>query len=265
MVIEKYFQKHPSMIHAEEIKQLCKPLETLDITTFSHLRVFDNNKLTVQCNNVPFLLNYLNEKYYIADPCVNVQPESTDLGKYIIWDSVNCTGRTAKMLIDSNTFNFKHVFSIIKKKKEYVDFYHFGTHLSNPIIHQVYINNLEMLDRFIQFFNTETKKSKILSSAYDIILNTNHHYSNIELNQDIFNTKIKRKISSKKYTEFEREYLTKKEMECAELVLQSKTSKEIARELGLSYRTIEDRIHSLKIKLNAKNKADLIVKLLENT
>jgi DNA-binding CsgD family transcriptional regulator len=57
--------------------------------------------------------------------------------------------------------------------------------------------------------------------------------------------------------------LSKRELDCAKLLLSGLTSKEIGSHLNLSYRTIEDYISSLKRKFNARNKSDLIVKLLD--
>lgn len=57
--------------------------------------------------------------------------------------------------------------------------------------------------------------------------------------------------------------LSKRELDCASLLLNGLTSKEMGSHLSLSYRTIEDYINSLKRKFNARNKSDLIVKLLE--
>ncbi|MBA2652658.1 MAG: LuxR family transcriptional regulator [Tatlockia sp.] len=258
------FQTHPSIIHATDIQQICEPLHLLDITTFSHLKIFNDNKLTVQCNNPQFLLNYLNKKYFTADPCVNFKTETTDLGEYLLWDTVDCSGETAKMLADSAAFGFKHIFTIMKKQSRYTDFYHFGTHLSNPSIHQIYINNLDILDRFITFFNAQIKNSKALSGAYEMILNADQSTSNVLINHDNFlsSKQLKREIILKKLILPGPRFLTAKENRCATLILKGKTAKEIAQELGLSCRTIEDRISSLKIKFNAKNKADLIVKLL---
>ena len=54
-----------------------------------------------------------------------------------------------------------------------------------------------------------------------------------------------------------------KETQCVKLLLKGQTVKEIAKELGYSPRTIEDRIETLKKKFNAKNKVNLIVKLTE--
>lgn len=256
------FHNHPSILYTTEINHFCEPLNLLDITSFSHLRVFKNNQLTVLCNHPQFLLNYLNKKYYAADPCVNINPESTELGEYLIWDTVDCSGKTAEMLADSASFDFKHVFTIIKKQAKHTDFYHFGTHLSNPAIHQIYINNLDILDRFIRFFNSKIKQSKELTHAYDLVLNEDQISSEVELNL-LHNKQVKRELVLEMLRSGE-QFLTANEIKCAELILQGKTAKEIAKILALSYRTIEDRINALKSKFNAQNKADLIVKLIKN-
>lgn len=81
---------HPTFMNTQEIKQICAPLEYLDITAFSHLRVFNDGKLTVLCNHPAFLLNYLKKKYYHADPCVQINPVVTDIGQYLVWDVIDC-------------------------------------------------------------------------------------------------------------------------------------------------------------------------------
>ncbi|MFC3909738.1 helix-turn-helix transcriptional regulator [Legionella dresdenensis] len=187
------------------------------------------------------------------------------MGDYLIWDAIDCSGKTAQMLADSAAFDFKHVFTLIKKQNEHTNFYHFGTHLTDPAIHQTYINNLDLLDRFITFFNAKVGQSKALSRAYDTILNADQTTSKVELNNRsaaLFNNQPNREIILQTLLSPAHQLLTASEIQCAELILQGKTAKEIAKEMCLSYRTIEDRIDSLKNKFNAKNKAELIVKLL---
>jgi DNA-binding CsgD family transcriptional regulator len=257
--------KHPSIVYAADIKSLCEPLAMIDITTFSHLRIDDKNQMAALCNNPEFLLNYIARKYYTADPCINFKPESVDFGEYIIWDAVDCSGRTAEMLADAAEFDFKHTFTIVKKKRGFTDVYHFGTALSNPSIYQIYINNLDILDRFITFFNANIKQSKVLKRAYNIIINPHQAASNVELDDPddlLFKTQETRQAILKALIPPDETILSKTEIKCAQLVLAGKTAKEIANLLGCSYRTIEDRLRSLKKKLEAKNKTDLIVKLL---
>ncbi len=57
--------------------------------------------------------------------------------------------------------------------------------------------------------------------------------------------------------------LTPREMECGSWLLCGKTAKETASILGLSRRTIEDHLSSMKKKLGCNNKVQLAVVLLE--
>lgn len=72
-------------------------------------------------------------------------------------------------------------------------------------------------------------------------------------------TKIENMIGS----EINNAYLSKRQIDCARLLLSGKTSKEIALSLNISYRTVESYINTIKIKLNCRNKTELILKLAE--
>ncbi|WP_019215942.1 hypothetical protein [Legionella tunisiensis] len=53
------------------------------------------------------MLNYALKKYYDADPCINIKPGSMDFGQYLVWDAVECYGKTAAMMQDAADFDFK--------------------------------------------------------------------------------------------------------------------------------------------------------------
>jgi DNA-binding CsgD family transcriptional regulator len=56
--------------------------------------------------------------------------------------------------------------------------------------------------------------------------------------------------------------LTNKEIECAYWLKKGLTAKEIAREMEISYRTVDKYVHLLKNKLHCRNKSHLISKLI---
>ncbi len=52
--------------------------------------------------------------------------------------------------------------------------------------------------------------------------------------------------------------LTKRQIECFSLLTLGKTSKEIAKELGISFRTVQEHIQNIKIKANVQYSKELI-------
>lgn len=56
--------------------------------------------------------------------------------------------------------------------------------------------------------------------------------------------------------------ITRRELECLSYIMQGMTSKSIARNLGVSYRTVESHIERLKIKTKTASKTSLIQKMM---
>jgi DNA-binding CsgD family transcriptional regulator len=59
-------------------------------------------------------------------------------------------------------------------------------------------------------------------------------------------------------------YLSTRELECLRLTIKGYTAKRIARELGISHRTVEEYLCNIRIKTGAGSKAELIEMTLEN-
>lgn len=61
--------------------------------------------------------------------------------------------------------------------------------------------------------------------------------------------------------EIDIDLLTPRELECGKWLVLGKTAEETAAILGLSRRTIEDYLASMKVKLRCSNKVQLAIKL----
>jgi hypothetical protein len=155
---------------------------------------------------------------------------------------MECQGQTAKMMEDAAHFNFRHVFTIIKETKYFIDYYHFGTHLANSSINQYYLNNLDLLEKFINFYQSEVKKSSSLSKAYYL----EQQFESIISENDWSMFKGKdpgqRNEFLNKIDLQPGRKLTVRELEYGRLLLKGKTAQEIALSLGQSPRTIESHL-----------------------
>jgi len=59
-------------------------------------------------------------------------------------------------------------------------------------------------------------------------------------------------------------YLSARELQCLRLTVKGYTAKKIAKELGISHRTVEEYIGNIRVKAGAGSKAELIGMSMEN-
>jgi DNA-binding CsgD family transcriptional regulator len=238
----------------EAIKTICKPLEGFGISTFANARVNHLRQFSTINNNPEYARHYIQEGFYHAD--ISADSAKLDLGDYLMWDLVDCNGKTREMLNAAFDFGYKHIFTIIKNRKEHTDYYHFGTHLTNPAINHWYLNNIDKLELFINYFD-----EKMISTG----LNLAHTevYPVLIRDCQIATSCLEVSKPSQEFVEhMVPSHFSPRQKECMPLIIQGLSAKEIAKVLEISHRTVEDYIQVLKQKLHAKNKSDLIAKIL---
>lgn len=248
---------HPSIVYEQDMKDLCAPLALFNISSFANARVNLKGEFSTICNHPTFLTHYLEQGYHRAD--VSAKDEPIEVGDYLMWDMLDCRGKTANMLSDAALFNYRHIFTIVKKHTEYIDYYHFGTHLNLPSINQWYLNNLDKLQLFIDYFNNQLSQSKTLAIGHQItfpVLSPECQISGIE-NRSHEEQLFLKQISPASA-------LSIRQHQCIELLTQGYSAKQIATQLNISHRTVEDHLNVLKHKLKAKNKSELIFKFLND-
>ena len=152
--------QHPIFNHANEIKDICKPLEKLSINYFAHVRVDNENNFSVLANNTGFLEHYLRNEYYNADIHL---ADNSKFGNYVIWDAIERYGQSEKMHREAAQFGVQHTFTIIEKNQNSNDYYHFAHQSSSNSINQVYLSNLDLLKCFILHFNDNVSQTNLLS------------------------------------------------------------------------------------------------------
>lgn len=264
MIAEK-LKVHPIFSNTQEIIDLCSPLKSLGITAFSHLRTDHEGNFSGLANNPEFMKNYLTKGYYNAD--VHIKRNHYKNDHCLMWDAMECDGKTQSMLQDAYDFSFKHIFTMIESHGEQCDYYHFGTDQSSPAINQTYINNIDLLKKFITYFNENMANSSELMKTYQIQFSMENNAAGVQLRDPtrLNNTGNQQDLFLQAIGWDKNEYyLTKREQECAHLLLLGNTAQEIALLLGLSRRTVEDYINLLKKKLNVRNKTELVLKLSQS-
>src|SRR4051794_30499128 len=94
IALQNKISQHPNLIHAHDLRELCRPLENLNITYFTHAHVDNNGQFSALTNNPRFSEHYLRNQYYNADIHL---AQTSELGNYVIWDAIERYGLSAKM------------------------------------------------------------------------------------------------------------------------------------------------------------------------
>ncbi|AIK96911.1 LuxR C-terminal-related transcriptional regulator [Candidatus Odyssella acanthamoebae] len=130
-------------------------------------------------------------------------------------------------------FNNAHGLTVVKKYHTHCDFFIFSTSANNPLINNFYLNNKEIILRCIEDFYSDMHEAlkELKSHCFWVPTNNSH------LKLDPLSVS-----------------LSKRQSECALLLLKGLTTKQIAQKINLSPHTIEEYLTHLREKLEVANK-----------
>ena len=276
----KKIHSHPSVLCANSLVDICKPLEKLNINYFGHALLSTKGELSALNNHPEFLLHYLRNHYYNADIHT---ANTTDLGKYVIWDNIELDRESDKMNREAIDFGVDHTFTIIDKDVRGTHYYHFSSNLIGKSINQEYLRNIDLLKAFINHFNEQVSSTTALKKAYSTTFTLNEststflanpHQCEVSVRDEFLNLIKSRQNSSslltanqhtqKVISDYYQSILSKRELDCLYHTLLGKTAKLVAMELGISRRTVEDHIASIKLKIKVFSKAELFEKVIND-
>lgn len=257
--------------YSEDIKEIFRPLLQLKISAFSHV-CSKNSVISGFHSNPLFMENYLRKKHFNVDIHMN---NNCQFLNCLMWDNIEARGQTAQMLQDAAELQYNHIFTVIQKHKDKIDYYHFGTDIHNSAMNQLYLNNYDLLEKFINFFNERLKKTPSLESIYTPFKidyeqkNTIEDYpffiDQIDVQKKAFLKEIGKEQPMKYLLNSncldQQINLTPKELDYLPFIMQGYTAKGMANFFGVSYRTIEIYIANLKKKWQVNSKAELTRKL----
>lgn len=241
--------RHPVFTQSEDIAEICKPLQLLNINYFSHGHVDSNGQFTAICNNPQFADLYIKNKFYQAD----IHMSKERLGNIIIWDSLDWKGESKKLNEIATTFGINHTFSICESTANGFDYYNFSSNSISHSINQEFLRNLGLLKLFILNFRDKVFNSSLVK-AYDFkfkIDKENNLYNcdrfkNDKSDRNKFLNMLNIKSDINKN-------LTMRELEVLSWLQKGKTLDQIAAILNLSEITVKKHIARTKEKTGCIN------------
>lgn len=260
----------------DRFESICKPLFKLGVKYFLYLKIFRNGNY----------LFFVNNRRYL-DTCLEVVQEPGEM----LTAYINRTKRESPqhILLPSNPdtfdkrkepvlqiaydFNIWNMFAIFKGSQEdFIRVYSFAGDRNDLLLHNFYLNHIGLLYHFCDYFDERAidlvdcrDKRQLfylkLEKPFTFYNNPQEEALKQTVEEFLRNTQIKKKIL--RFQEGGEVLLSKREIECLTHLSLGKTSKEIARTLNLSPRTVEFYFQNMKQKTGLKRGA-LLTALMNN-
>ena len=247
-----------------EMQSIAKPLkDCFGIDYFGYLKTYADNSHIALTTNVGWLECFY--KNFHEHGVIHKSIDSYQDGYYLGSEAADQT----TIQVMRNDFNIDHDLAIVRTHKDYLEFYTFAVEPQKSNIKNWYLNNIHILEQFILYFK-ETGKTLIQTAEKDRYILPRHIeqpseepiYSAAPNKIDDFLNKIK---MNRYYLSHDPEiYLTQMEFLCVSHSLKGLSSKQIAMTIGLSYRTVDSYLESVKKKLDVQNKTSMLIKVLNH-
>lgn len=242
---------------ANKISAICRPLVEFNILCFQYMRRYKDGSRIIFCN-FPEIIKYFYEEshysfaWYDNDKPISIYQSGWEFYPIRYLDS---TKQEKIISHDLNKFfNCRHSITYLQKQEEYLDIYHFLSNNSS-----IYKFSLKFFRYFIFYFREQ---------AHQILESFDSERIKIPVQQEIetdkwgkIENRFFESIDIKRYYLegiLEKQYLTKREVDCLNWCLLGKTAEEIALILKIEKRTIEKHLSNIKEKLNCYKQSRLL-------
>lgn len=247
-------KNHFSLTSSNDVNDICfSTLNSIGIAYFNYIKIYNkDSSRELLTNNAAWIDHFYKNSLYKSVGTVDIEhllPKG-----YFLWSELNSDDPI--YVQGRESFNIDNGVSFVVKRKDVTYLYIFASTRGNEAINNFYVRNIDLLKRFILYFNDKASLLMKKASENRIHLPENQIISCRKLNQ-------------KQFTELEREefyritdidkfyllsesddlYLTKKQAECVAYFIEGATAKQCAKALNISHRTVEGYLNDIKEKV----------------
>lgn len=251
---------HLSYELSEHVRRVCQPLfKSLGFNYFDYARFYPNQTYIVLYSDPEWVEYFLNEESYYNLPPIQLYAGAHLWNRYIDPRTL----QSAKQL-----FSHSHGITLKTDYPHYTEIVNFSTHPSNLEVFDLYLNKIHVLHRFKDYFIRESIKQihmleqHPMRSSIKIGATKNHEPNVDEIMSIIGHTNRQVEATLPNFPALNS--LTFREKDCLNALISGLSAKEIAREMALSPRTVENHLDNIKRKLNCRTRTQLLCTLLQH-
>jgi DNA-binding CsgD family transcriptional regulator len=242
---------------AQKLINFCKPLrDYFGVQLFVYFKVFSDGSYVILSNDVNYAKNYC-AKIHAEHACIHKWTKVVGQKNIALW-SRDPSKESMQLTLDIGYWN---CMSMFEQTDDYIESAIFGADKDNEQINEFYIRHNRVLEHFFECFKiqfaSEIETSSLNRARYRDGLNFVMSDYETQAPPDIEGFKRALEISNiirdGKFIK-----LSKREMQCLELISEGYSTKGIGSKLMLSPRTVEIFNRNLKKKLGYSSKHELI-------
>lgn len=247
-------EKHFSLSSSQDIKHLFDPvLNSIGITYFNYIKIYNEDcSRELLTNNAGWIDHFYKNSLYNSVGAIDVEhlmPKG-----YFLWSELN--EKDPIYIQGREYFNIDNGISFVIKRSDVTYLYIFAATREKHDINNFYVANIDLLQRFIHYFNDQARSLIQEASQHRIYLPSQQTVNHERVNNIVLSEQIREQFLEQTQVnryfllnESDSLYLTKKQADCARLFARGATSKNIAKDMSLSPRTVEGYIQEIKNKL----------------
>lgn len=242
--------KHFFLVSSKEMHLISAQLaRQYQVHIFVYTRYYKDGSCIILSNNDCWLQYHLSKGYLVPAP-VPLELLQQDESFHIIPND----GLFSEAKHDLfQRYHSGQAVDYIVKNKHYVEVVCFAFASDNKNALNTIVNNLHGFKEFVSFFKDKMASLINYAELNKISLPTGMSGIPLSYLQDNFS-------DAKQSTEINKNSLSQRQLDVLYWVGKAKTAKEISTKLGLSHRTVESYLATLKMKMNASSKSELAEK-----
>jgi len=257
---------HPLRKHhrfSDSLRFLTVPIvEAFDLAQFCYFSIDSDGNSAALSTYPAWMEYYMNEKLFVFNPFLKspkLIPEGIHLAKGVK-DPAYLNSRK-----HAESFGIQDSLVITLKMKEKLVGFSFGLK-SNVYQNPLIIREIPLLRNYCEFFLKEAAHTirELESEPVNILPFKGDAFKCSHLNFGLSKCQKNKLLTLMRIPKTS---LSSREKECLRFYLEGETASSIAKQLGLSRRTVESYLDNIKMKLNSYNKTDLLKqakRLLDN-
>lgn len=247
--------QHPCLKHNDVLSNLCKPLQNLGITFFGYTAVDSDNKAYCLGSKPDYAIEYLRRNHVKNDVHALGEKQKSQY-EYDFWDFLNLDLQREELYRMAAAFDQGHTLTLSRHEKTITHCYHFSGHMQDQGINQRYLEKMDSIHAFVDYFNSCLTNIKEINAIYEYPINVNSDDLLRDKKLSLINSDPRlvnlseQAHATLQFTNSSQYYLNESERDCLQWLHLGKSAAMIAEIMNVSRKTIERHFASIKKKYN---------------